>query len=70
MIVAKPLTTTHHPSSPLTTPHNPTQEVTALQFHPNTQQLVSGSKDYTIKIFEYSKPSVKRALKTIHVCLR
>lgn len=43
------------------------QEVTCLEFHPREQILVSGSRDYTVKFFDYSKPSVKRAFKTIHV---
>ncbi|KAG0428665.1 hypothetical protein HPB47_024359 [Ixodes persulcatus] len=43
------------------------EEVTCLEFHPREQILVSGSRDYTVKFFDYSKPSVKRAFKTIHV---
>ncbi|XP_069113989.1 cleavage stimulation factor subunit 1-like [Argopecten irradians] len=43
--------------------HN--DEVTCLDFHPNHQILASGSKDYSIKFFEYSKPSVKKAYKSI-----
>lgn len=43
------------------------QEVTCLEFHPTEQILVSGSRDYTVKFFDYSKPSVKRAFRTIHV---
>ncbi|CAN7987354.1 unnamed protein product [Ixodes pacificus] len=42
------------------------EEVTCLEFHPREQILVSGSRDYTVKFFDYSKPSVKRAFKTIH----
>lgn len=42
------------------------EEVTCLEFHPTEQILVSGSKDYTVKFFDFSKPSVKRAFKTIH----
>lgn len=42
------------------------EEVTSLEFHPQAQVLVSGSKDFTVKFFDYSKPSVKRAYKTIH----
>ena len=40
-------------------------EVTCLDFHPNHQILASGSKDFSIKFFEYSKPSVKKAYKSI-----
>ncbi|XP_077509237.1 cleavage stimulation factor subunit 1 Cst50 [Amblyomma americanum] len=42
------------------------EEVTCLEFHPREQVLASGSRDYTVKFFDYSKPSVKRAFKTIH----
>ncbi|XP_070560388.1 cleavage stimulation factor subunit 1-like [Ptychodera flava] len=41
------------------------EEVTALDFHPSQQILASGSKDYTVKFFDYSKPSVKRASRSI-----
>ncbi|ELT98444.1 hypothetical protein CAPTEDRAFT_124899 [Capitella teleta] len=40
-------------------------EVTCLDFHPFHQILVSGSTDYSIRFFEYSKPSVKKAYKSI-----
>jgi cleavage stimulation factor subunit 1 len=36
-----------------------------LAFHPFEPILVSGSRDYTIKFFEYAKPSTKKAFKTI-----
>ncbi|XP_076365409.1 cleavage stimulation factor subunit 1 Cst50 [Tachypleus tridentatus] len=42
------------------------EEVSCLEFHPTEQVLISGSKDYTVKFFDFSKPSVKRAFKTIH----
>lgn len=42
------------------------EEVTCLEFHPREQILASGSRDYTVKFFDYSKPSVKRAYKTVH----
>lgn len=41
-------------------------EVTAIEFHPTAPVLVSGSKDYTVKFFQYSKSTVKRAFKIIH----
>jgi len=41
------------------------EEVTCVEFHPSAQILASGSKDYTVKFFDYSKPSVKRACKTV-----
>ncbi|XP_074655400.1 cleavage stimulation factor subunit 1-like [Tubulanus polymorphus] len=40
-------------------------EVTTLDFHPVHQILVSGSRDYSIRFFEFSKPSVKKAYKSI-----
>ncbi|KAK7497992.1 hypothetical protein BaRGS_00010863 [Batillaria attramentaria] len=40
-------------------------EVTCLDFHPYEQILASGSKDFSIRFFEYSKPSVKKAYKSI-----
>uniref|UniRef100_A0A9J8BVR7 Cleavage stimulation factor 50 kDa subunit n=1 Tax=Cyprinus carpio carpio TaxID=630221 RepID=A0A9J8BVR7_CYPCA len=40
-------------------------EVTCLSFHPTEQILASGSRDYTLKLFDYSKPSAKRAFKHI-----
>ena len=47
-------------------------EVTCLAFHPSEQILASGSRDYTLKLFDYSKPSAKRAFKYIQVriCLQ
>ncbi|XP_045471031.1 cleavage stimulation factor subunit 1 [Harmonia axyridis] len=41
------------------------EEVTCLEFHPKETILVSGSKDNTIKMFDISKASVKKAFKTI-----
>ncbi|XP_035697740.1 cleavage stimulation factor subunit 1-like isoform X5 [Branchiostoma floridae] len=46
------------------------EEVTCLDYHPqypNVQLLASGSKDYTVKFFDFTKPSVKRATKSIQV---
>ncbi|RNA37021.1 cleavage stimulation factor subunit 1 [Brachionus plicatilis] len=40
-------------------------EITTLAFHPFEPILVSGSRDYTVKFFEYAKPSTKKAFKTI-----
>ncbi|VDQ00259.1 unnamed protein product [Trichobilharzia regenti] len=44
-------------------------EVTCVDFHPDPtlQILVSGSKDYTIKLFDFSNPSVKKAQRNIPV---
>ncbi|CAH8516124.1 unnamed protein product [Schistosoma haematobium] len=46
-----------------------TAEVTCVDFHPDPtlQILVSGSKDYTIKLFDFSNPSVKKAQRNIPV---
>ena len=43
------------------------QEVTAVEFHPNALVLASGSKDCTVKLFDISKPSVKKAYRSIQV---
>lgn len=43
------------------------EEVSCLQFHPTELILASGSHDQTIKLYDYSKPAVKRALKSIQV---
>jgi len=41
------------------------EEVTTLEFHPKESILASGSNDFTIKLFDYSKASAKKAFKTI-----
>jgi cleavage stimulation factor subunit 1 len=40
-------------------------EITTLAFHPFEPILASGSRDYTVKFFEYAKPSTKKAFKCI-----
>lgn len=40
-------------------------EVTCLEFHPKETILASGSRDYTIKLFDYSKASAKKASRTM-----
>ncbi|XP_062608775.1 cleavage stimulation factor subunit 1-like [Saccostrea cucullata] len=40
-------------------------EVTCLDFHPTHSILASGSTDFSVRFFEYSKPSVKKAYKSI-----
>lgn len=42
-----------------------TEEVTCLEFHPTSPILLSGSKDCSIKMFDYGKQTVKKAHKTI-----
>ncbi len=41
------------------------EEVTCLEFHPRDPILASGSKDCTVKLFDYSKASAKKAWRTI-----
>lgn len=41
------------------------QEVTCLDFHPKEAVLASGSRDCTVKLFDYSKASAKKAMRTI-----
>lgn len=41
------------------------EEVTCLEFHPKEPILVSGSRDFTVKLFDFSKASVKKAFRTI-----
>lgn len=45
------------------------EEVTCLEFHPREPILASGSRDFTIKLFDYSKTSVKKAFRTMTVSL-
>jgi len=40
-------------------------EVTCLKFHPKEAILASGSRDCSVKIFDYSKASAKKAMRTI-----
>lgn len=39
--------------------------MTCLDFHPRESILASGSRDCTVKLFDYSKASAKKAMKTI-----
>ncbi len=41
------------------------QEVTCLDFHPREPILASGSKDFSVKLFDYSKASAKKATRTL-----
>lgn len=41
------------------------EEVTCLEFHPREPILVSGSRDFSVKLFDFSKASVKKAFRTI-----
>ncbi|PAA58369.1 hypothetical protein BOX15_Mlig008640g4, partial [Macrostomum lignano] len=44
-----------------------TEEVTCLEFHPDPRLtlLASASKDYYVKLFDYSNPSVKKAQRSL-----
>lgn len=42
-----------------------TAEITTVDFHPTHHILASGSKDFSVKFFDYSKPSVKKAHQSI-----
>lgn len=46
-----------------------TDEITALDFHPREQILVSASRDCCIKLFDITKASAKKAYKSITVCI-
>lgn len=41
------------------------QDITALDFHPSWPILVSGGKDCTVKLFDFSKSTVKKSAKSI-----
>lgn len=45
-----------------------TDEVAYLEFHPKEQILASGSRDCTVKLFDISKASVKKAHKVFTDC--
>jgi WD40 repeat protein len=38
-----------------------------MAFHPSSPVLVSGSRDFTLKFFDISKPSIKKAYRSIQV---
>lgn len=43
------------------------EEVTCLEFHPRDPILASGSRDCTVKLFDFSKAAAKKAFKTFAV---
>ncbi len=56
----------HQDSQPLIrTLYDHGDAVCGLDFHPSVTVLASGSRDSTLKFFDYSKPSVKRSYKMI-----
>lgn len=58
----------HHNQSAhpvIRTLYDHTEEVTHLQFHPDSPILASGSLDMTIKFYDYMRASAKRAHKTL-----
>ena len=42
-------------------------EVTCMEFHPREPILASGSRDFTVKLFDFSKAAAKKAFKTLAV---
>lgn len=44
------------------------EEVTAVAFHPRDQILISGSRDCTVRLYDYSRASVKKAFRVMNVC--
>jgi len=59
----------HQPNDPghpvIRTLYDHYEEVTCLKFHPKQNILASGSRDCTIKLFDYNKVSNKKAMRTI-----
>ena len=45
------------------------EEVTCLEFHPKEPILASGSRDNTVKLFDFSKAAAKKAFRTLTVYL-
>lgn len=43
------------------------EEVTCLEFHPRDPILASGSRDCTVKLFDFSKAAAKKAFRTLAV---
>lgn len=41
------------------------EAILSLSFHPSVSILASGASDNTIKLFDYSKPSVKRSYRVL-----
>ena len=56
----------HHDTHPvIRTLYDHGDAVLGLDFHPTVSVLASGSKDTTLKFFDYSKPSVKRSYRMV-----
>ncbi|CAI5441858.1 unnamed protein product [Caenorhabditis angaria] len=53
----------HHPV--IRTLYDHMDDVNVVAFHPRDPILISGSNDKTIKLFDFSKTAVKRAMKTL-----
>lgn len=45
------------------------QPINDVDFHPFAQIVASSSKDMTVKFYDYSKATAKRAYKQIQVCI-
>lgn len=65
-IIAKSNQGTLHEIHPvIRTLYDHVESVTCIEFHPTVPILASGGDDYTLKFFEFAKPSVKRAFQSI-----
>ncbi|UMM16581.1 hypothetical protein L5515_013533 [Caenorhabditis briggsae] len=53
----------HHPV--IRTLYDHVDDVNTVIFHPRDAILISGSNDKTVKLFDFSKTAVKRAMKTL-----
>ncbi|XP_049284443.1 cleavage stimulation factor subunit 1 [Anopheles funestus] len=58
-----------HAHPVIRTLYDHTDEVTYLEFHPKDQVLASASRDNTVKLFDISKASVKKAHKVLSDCV-
>ena len=53
------------PHPVISTLYDHSDAILSLSFHPTVSVLASGSRDNYIKFFDYSKPSVKRAYRSV-----
>uniref|UniRef100_A0A182VRU2 Cleavage stimulation factor subunit 1 n=1 Tax=Anopheles minimus TaxID=112268 RepID=A0A182VRU2_9DIPT len=58
-----------HAHPVIRTLYDHTDEVSYLEFHPKDQILASASRDHTVKLFDISKASVKKAHKVLSDCV-
>ncbi|XP_035791565.1 cleavage stimulation factor subunit 1-like [Anopheles albimanus] len=57
-----------HAHPVIRTLYDHTDEVSYLEFHPKGRILASASRDCTVKLFDISKPSIKKAHKVLGDC--